>query len=245
MIFDVKHDGRHRGRLVAGGHLTPTPTESIYSGVVSLRGLRIIIFLAELNQLELWGADVGSAYLEATTNEKVYFIAGDDFGTLSGHTLVIKKALYGLRSSGARWHDHFADILHDLGFHPCRAEPDIWMRQNGDIYEYIGVYVDDLAIVAKDPQKIIDALTEQHKLTLKGTGPLKFHLGCDFKRDPDGTLAFGPKTYIEKMLVNYERIFNEKPKEASSPLEKKRMTIQKSICLHYSIKRALNYINHL
>jgi hypothetical protein len=28
----------------------------------------------------------------------------------------------------------------------------IWMRKNGDIYEYVAVYVDDLAITMKDPQ---------------------------------------------------------------------------------------------
>jgi hypothetical protein len=80
MIFDVKHDGRHKGRFVAGGHLTPIPTDCVYSSVVSLRGLRLVVFLAELNNLQLWGADVSSAYLEAKTSEKVYFIAGKEFG---------------------------------------------------------------------------------------------------------------------------------------------------------------------
>ena len=46
LIFAVKHDGRHTARLVAGGHLTPDPIESIYSGVVSIRSLRLVIFLA-------------------------------------------------------------------------------------------------------------------------------------------------------------------------------------------------------
>jgi hypothetical protein len=100
MIYIIKHDGRHKSRLVAGGHLTPEPDESIYSGVVSLRALRIIIFIAALNKLELWGADVSSSYLEAKTKEKVYIIAGGEFGRLEGHTLVIDKALYGVRSSG-------------------------------------------------------------------------------------------------------------------------------------------------
>ena len=75
MVYDVKHDGRHKFRLVAGGHLTDTPIESVYSGVVSLRSLRLVIFLAELNGLEVWGADIGNAYLEAKTKEKVYIIA--------------------------------------------------------------------------------------------------------------------------------------------------------------------------
>jgi hypothetical protein len=34
MIYDVKHDGRHKSRLVAGGHLTDPNTESVYSGVI-------------------------------------------------------------------------------------------------------------------------------------------------------------------------------------------------------------------
>lgn len=36
MIYDVKHDLRRKARLVADGHLTETPIESIYSSVVSL-----------------------------------------------------------------------------------------------------------------------------------------------------------------------------------------------------------------
>ena len=44
LIFAVKHDGRHKARLVAGGHLTPDPIESIYSGIVSIRSLMLVIF---------------------------------------------------------------------------------------------------------------------------------------------------------------------------------------------------------
>ena len=34
MVYDVKHDGRHYARFVAGGHLTDIPSDSVYSGVV-------------------------------------------------------------------------------------------------------------------------------------------------------------------------------------------------------------------
>ena len=39
--------------LLADGHLTPEPIENIYSGVVSLRNLRLVIFLGNLNHLEM------------------------------------------------------------------------------------------------------------------------------------------------------------------------------------------------
>ena len=93
---------KRKARLVAGGHLTPTPIHSVYSSVVSLRGLKISLFLAELNKLEAWATDVGNAYLEAYTEEKLYIVAGPEFRQREGHTLVITKALYGLKSSGLR-----------------------------------------------------------------------------------------------------------------------------------------------
>jgi hypothetical protein len=70
MVYDVKHYGHHKSWLVAGGHLTDPITESVYSGVVSLQGIRLITFLSQLNELEHWGNDVGNDYLETTTNEK-------------------------------------------------------------------------------------------------------------------------------------------------------------------------------
>src|SRR6056300_1198686 len=80
LVYACKHDGRHKARLVADGHLTDIPVDSVYSGVVSLRGLKMMIFLAELNGLELWATDIGNAYLEAYTKEKVAIIAGPEFG---------------------------------------------------------------------------------------------------------------------------------------------------------------------
>ena len=84
--FDVKQSGKHKACFVAGGHMTNPAKDSIYSGVVGLRSLHIISFLAELNGLELMAADVGNAYLEACTKEKVCFIAGQEFGKRSPST---------------------------------------------------------------------------------------------------------------------------------------------------------------
>ena len=118
------------------------------------------------------------------------------------------------------WHDRLHDVLKAMGFFPSKAEEDIWMKDCGDHYEYIAVYVDDLMIMSKKPQGIIDSLTKEHKFKLKGTGPVTFHLGCDFFRDETGTLCFGPKKYIERMCDEYTRMFGSRPKHtgASSPL---------------------------
>jgi hypothetical protein len=106
LVFVVKHDGRQKSRLCANGNLTEVPLNIVYSGVVSLKSLRTVIFLAELNGLETWATNIGNAYLETETLEKVFTIAGPEFGELEGHTLITFKALYGLRSSGLRWSEN-------------------------------------------------------------------------------------------------------------------------------------------
>ena len=98
LVFGCKNDGCHKARLVAGGHLTSDPIDSIYSEVVSTGPLRLTIFLSKLNNMKVWGADIGNAYLKATTKEKLYIVAGPEFEQLQGHILVIHKALYGLKS---------------------------------------------------------------------------------------------------------------------------------------------------
>jgi hypothetical protein len=90
-----------------------------------------------------------------------------------------------------------------MGFVPSKSEPDIWMRKNGNVYEYIAVYVDDLVIAAKDPKSIRDILMDRHKFKLKGTGPISYHLGCDFFRDKNCVMCMAPNKYIEKMISTY------------------------------------------
>ena len=72
--YAVKHDGRHKSRLVAGGHLAETPLDSVYSSVATIRGIRMVMFLAELNGLQTWNTDIGNTYLESYTQEKIYIV---------------------------------------------------------------------------------------------------------------------------------------------------------------------------
>ena len=221
--FSVKFDGRHKARLVADGHLTPEPIENIYSGVVSLRNLRLVIFLGKLNNLELWGADIGNAYLEAFTDEKLYIVAGPEFQELEGYIVIFLKALYGLKSSGKRWAEVIHGILRDMKFLPSKADPCIWLRKAPNLrcYEYIAVYVDDLCIAAESPSPIIQVFKSKYHLKVKGDGKLTYHLGADYFEDPDGTFVSQPKKYIDKLADTYKRLFNEDPpKGYKTPLDK-------------------------
>ena len=160
--------------------------------------------------------------MESYTQEKVCFTAGPEFGPLAGHTLVIVKALYGLRSSGLRFHEKLADTLRAMGFFPSYADPDVWMRAPPDPFapcKYIVVYVDDLFVTMKDPLAFLQELqTDPWNYKLKGVGPPCYHLGADFFRDSDGTLCMGTQTYAKRLLSNFEKLFGTLPPPVHSPL---------------------------
>jgi hypothetical protein len=83
--------------------------------------------------------------------------------------------------------------------------------ERGD-YEHVCVYVDDLAVMMKDPNAFFEEL-RQRKYKLKGVGDVSYHVGGDFYRDPDGALAWGAKTYCERIVNQCESIFGSPPKE--------------------------------
>jgi Reverse transcriptase (RNA-dependent DNA polymerase) len=137
MIFDIKIDLTRKARLVAGGNQTEVPKESVYSSVVSRDSVRIALTIASLNNLNVLAADVKKPYLNAPTKEKCYTTAGPEFGSDNeGRPVLIVRALYGLRSSGARWRDHLAETIRGMGFVACLADGNVWLlpnvKSNGD-----------------------------------------------------------------------------------------------------------------
>ena len=158
-IYDVKYDGRRKCRLVAGGHMTDPASDEVFSGVINMETVRMAFILAELNGLIIVAGDVGNAYLNARSKENCFIQAGPEFGPdLEGLWLLIIKALYGLKSSAARFHEHLSVALRKLGFRPSKVDPDFWIRDKGDHYDYIARYVDDVIVISKNPMEVMTEL---------------------------------------------------------------------------------------
>ena len=188
-----------------------------------MRNLRLAIFLGKLNNLELWGADIGNAYFEAVTEEKLYIFAGPESEDWEGYILTFSNAVYRLKSSGKRLSEALYDILKDMDFIPSRADLYIWLRKSSklNLYEYIAVCVDDLCITAQNPEELISILKSKYQLKVKGNGPLTYHLGADYCHDPDGTMVCQPKKYIENLKESYIRLLIwNRVKGLKTPLEK-------------------------
>ena len=90
-------------------------------------------------------------------------------------------------------------------------------ENNQDIYKYIVVYVDDLAMTILRPAEFTQLIIDKYKFKLTGIGPTSLHLECELvsnKEGKEGTLCLKP----------LEQMYGEMPgiKVTSSIFEKKK-----------------------
>ena len=91
---------------MANGNETEAPPTMTYSSVVSRDSVRIAFLIAALNDLKLLSCDIQNAYLTADCREQIYCIAGPEFSSEAGSIMIVKKALYGLKTSRAAFRAH-------------------------------------------------------------------------------------------------------------------------------------------
>ena len=120
------------------------------------------------------------------------------------------------------------------------------MRDKGDYYEYIAVYVDDLLVFSKDAMAIIETIRNEYDL--KGVGSPEYYLGGDVDmmtnnpstKDIDGIMevghdekdkhlnvqwlrhnvktAFSARTYIKNTIQRLERMMDRTFSQWNSPM---------------------------
>ena len=112
---------------------------------------------------------MGNAFLNGWTKEKVLIIAGPEFGPeLEERILIVVRSLYGLRTSAARYHEHFSNTLQSLGFSPTKADANFWIQDKENHYKYLASYVDNILTWSQDPIANIEDLKKVY--TMKGVG---------------------------------------------------------------------------
>ena len=81
-----------------------------------------------MNGLDILACDIQNTYLTAQCHEKIWTVAGPEFGSDIGKIFIIKMALYGLKSSGAEFRSLLVETLHELNYVPSNANQDVYMR---------------------------------------------------------------------------------------------------------------------
>jgi hypothetical protein len=99
----------------------------------------------------------------------------------------LHKTLYGLKHAPRAWHDKIVEYLVTIGFHVSDANHSLYVRKSDEGIMVIIIYVDDL-IVGGDNEKEVEHVKSllKQKFDMKDLGELKFFLGIEFIRMPEG-----------------------------------------------------------
>jgi hypothetical protein len=232
-VFDIKmgENFRRKARLVANGNETEAPPTITYSSVVSRDSVRIALLIAALNDLKLLSCDIQNAYLTADCRERIYCIAGPEFGSDAGSIMIIRKALYGLKTSGAAFRAHLAETLFELNYTPTKGDPDVWIRpgiksDGFEYYEMILVYVDDVLCVSHDPEATMKGIQGTFKLKDDKIEKPTMYLGAQISQKVIGGVECWTMTseqYIKAAIANVEAKLDKTgqrlPTRCTTPLQ--------------------------
>lgn len=184
-----------------------------------------MFLIATLNDLDIKMCDVGNAYLNEETRERVWFTTGSEWGeSREGCQGMIVRALYELKSSGAEWKKTFADyIRHTLGFEPCiGADDNVYLQAEKDeagnvYYSYLIVYVDDVLCIHKSPNKVLNMINRDYRLKEPPECPTMY-LGTDISKCYVGDEISGPKCWAMSAYSHVKKaleVVNDRMRECS------------------------------
>ena len=222
----------YKARLVMNGNLQyPGEYGDTYAPTARLWSLRALTAVAAQEGLTLKKFDLTGAFLVADMDRELY-VEIPGYAVPEGKALLLKKALYGGRSSGALYNKEITTWLRNYGFKSTSIDQTLFrMERNGPKGKEVillSLYVDDGACATNSEvfyKEFIAAL--QAKYQLSDQGKLEWHLGMKFTQDlRTGTIKIDQKAYIDAVLKRFDM---SDANERDTPLEPK-VRLSKADC---------------
>ena len=194
-VYRVKYnsDGsihRYKARLVVRGdhQIEGFDYTETFAPVARMTTVRCFLAVAVARGWELHQMDVNNAFLHGDLDEEVFMKLPPGFSS-SDPTKVcrLRKSLYGLRQAPRQWFAKLSFKLCQYGFTRTYADYSLFIYHQGEVFMALLVYVDDIVLASNDShasQRFKDYL--HACFSIKDLGPLKYFLGIEIARGPEG-----------------------------------------------------------
>jgi len=227
-----------KARLVADGNFEPRP-EIPFANFSPTAGPclnRLCDAYAVMNGYHIWTTDCTQAFLNSKTDTDIFIRPPPGCGR-KGYVWRLKKYLYGLKSSPAKWMETLTDELRRHGFVPFDDDPCLLRLKKGTGAEVIAcVFVDDVKWACRDEETLKDIISKigdvfqltvgktpvnsqsKHKINwedAKITTYLGMRYNHDMAVDGQHRLVVDQTAYIDKLTERFEM---EDAKDAFTPL---------------------------
>jgi histone deacetylase 1/2 len=204
----------YKARLCARGftQVKNIDYEETYSPTLSKTGLRLIFAVAVQQGMLIHTVDCKNAFLNGFIDKEIYLEQPPQFvkegTTTKSHVCKLRKALYGLKQAPLIWCHTLRDALNAAGFEQLTYEPCIFVKRSneknsnkrkrdlaGSWEEFsnreetciLGVYVDDITIMAKSLSTIEKAKSIiKDAFKIKDEGEITKVIGMEFTKIDTG-----------------------------------------------------------
>jgi hypothetical protein len=201
----------YKARLVIKGYEQMDYGET-HAPVGKLTTFRLLISLAARNIWKINHLDVVTAFLDPDVDHDTLFMElpegwpkqGPNGGPEEVRVVRLQKALCGLKQAPHLWYQHINAFLLSLGFIQSEADPNLYIRNLGEML--LLLYVDDMLLAytptaAKEGEEIKQALAATYKITNLGTA--RQILGIEIHYDTDGSISLGQRVFIDSILKGF------------------------------------------
>lgn len=214
---------KYKARFVVKGYNQNVELEQTFAGVVRASTVKILWAMAASLDWEVEQMDAVSAFTQGEIGDPVYVEMPQGFHELKGShqdssrkVLLLKKALYGLKTSALIWQKKCRKDLAELGFCPLLSDDCAYLNQESGIV--IVTYVDDFLIFGKDLVHIRGLKQAlQERMRIEDLGPCHKFCGTRVIRDrPNRSIHLVQDQYISRVIHAFGM---EDCKPVSTPME--------------------------
>ncbi|PNX94021.1 reverse transcriptase [Trifolium pratense] len=153
--MSLQVESKLKARLVAKGFLQKEGIDydEVFAPVTRMETIRLVNYIANLNNWPMYQMDVKSAFLNGPIDEEVYVAQPPGYEVKGQESKVykLKKALYGLKQALRAWNKRIDKFLNEIGFVKCITEHGMYVKKDaakGIIV--ICLYVEDLLITGSN-----------------------------------------------------------------------------------------------
>jgi len=194
---------RQKSRLVARGFQQEEGIdyEETFASVVKPASTRVLLALAAILSWLIHQGDVKTAFLNSNLDKPVYMRPPKDIKLPHGFCLMLIKALYGLKQSPRAWYQKLRNTLISWGWRISAYDPCVFINDSTGLI--LEVHVDDINVMGKDIQAILDFKTQiSRTFPMTDEGECSWYLGMHVEQKP-GEIRIHQKQYIDQILAKY------------------------------------------
>ena len=223
-VYKIKYqaDGtveRYKARLVILGNkqVEGIDYKETFAPVAKMVTVRTFLAVTAARKWELHQMDVHNAFLHGDLNEEVYMRMPPGFHSQQrGMVCRLRKSLYGLRQAPRCWFAKLATALKNYGFSQSYSDYSLFTLRQHERQIHVLVYVDDIIVTGNDHAIIQNFKTYLSDcFHMKDLGVLKYFLGIEVARGPDGIFLCQRKYALD--IITETGLLGAKP--VSFPLE--------------------------